>query len=1386
MKKFFTLVASVLMLIGSAQAQQIKGDFEVWEDCYPDGGENKVGQQPVGWTASNVFQIIVGKEFVFPAAGYMGTGAKIMNDFVGMMGIGANAPAFVTLGKMWVFADMMGMLTGDDKSDGGVHGGVEFNYRPDSLVLYYKRKLGTEKPNEPGKVLIYLWKGTFKSKVVSAHDMNEEGTELLDPVYSEIDDQDRAILGRQEVIPADTKGDGILIGSAEYTIDGAVDDWTRLSIPIKYVEGENGKLIPEKMNIVFSGCNYWVRADIGKDNTLWVDDASLIYNAKLSSLKVGDKDIIGFNEDTLNYLLPYNYNDRIIEAKAYGKDAVVTINTIKNGADEIVKTITVTCTAEQTADATKTYVYTLTFKGESVGEITAPGDVDNAYGDIFDLAFTSTNNEVPMTYVISNEEVLKYDAETKKFHAIKAGSTTVTARQDKEGLLSAISAPVSVNIAKAPLTMTLEAWCQRGTNLSFTSNSSTDLTNNGIKFGIDFKYEGLKNEDGKGEFIDILNRVLDGKGIWVSKGTADKKNEVIGAYRPIVLSLSGGSDTLRTYSSTNYEITIVNPGAEIRKKQITVYPYYISDGASHSLRENNVKESFAVGSKIDWKFNYSSFAYNEKDSIMKVLGSDTVTVSCSKDPDTAVAGEEIAVTVNLPETAISTYEFLTYTGLSVEAKKTYSFENMELGTKKYGDERFAVPFVVKKEDGTKVDYSLYPSVYGGPVAIQNDTTVVINGAGDLYLTLEVSGDDDYASSKRQIDLSIAKALLTVQAKDVEVILGQSAPETFKLEYKGLVNKDDSAKVFIKAPSVTLEKNIPADAKAGDIIKLIVEPGESANYDLTAVNGKLRIIIDGINVTETVNKEGLAIIGYYMADPDTVLATGMNPSLSFVESGPYWQFDRYIKKGQEKNLANLVLTFDVVDGYMCVLDGGIYYLINPTTGDQVNIRVKDVPVLVYDTPITEETSTLKTIHVADPGGVLSEDKAPDYTFQVASNGDATVVYTYYVKQGKTDKESLKTLVPTFDCTEDYAWLEAMGGDFTEVGSLFMFYNGDYSKVGTSLKVNFEEYSTREPITKITETLNYAFNNNSDWINVNGKYDNPTDWDSSNPSGQYLGGMYPVTKAVEGDNGYVKLSTLSPGYDKPNALIPNIVSGSLFYGAFKLVMTSPLKSTRFGLPIEGGYVSKVSGKYKYASGETYYNNYTPAEPNKKDNWSVLVALYEVGSYDETLDGTNISDLNNSTNPIIAYGFLLGNESSDWIDFECPVYLMKEGVTIQPDKLYKAAVVFSSSVDGANYNGAVGSELCLDDLIVTYSTEAPAVNPNSIDHNAVQSAIAIYPNPATTVINIVDAEAGSVYNIRNIAGGLVRNGALNEAQINVSDLAEGVYFLEISGQTLKFIKK
>lgn len=69
-------------------------------------------------------------------------------------------------------------------------------------------------------------------------------------------------------------------------------------------------------------------------------------------------------------------------------------------------------------------------------------------------------------------------------------------------------------------------------------------------------------------------------------------------------------------------------------------------------------------------------------------------------------------------------------------------------------------------------------------------------------------------------------------------------------------------------------------------------------------------------------------------------------------------------------------------------------------------------------------------------------------------------------------------------------------------------------------------------------------------------------------------------------------------------------------------------------------------------------------------------------------------------------------------------------------------------------------------------------------------IYPNPAANILNI-DAEGYDSYQITNLLGQIVLTDAMNNhAQINISQLKNGVYFVRLNGDngiyTRKFVKK
>ena len=82
--------------------------------------------------------------------------------------------------------------------------------------------------------------------------------------------------------------------------------------------------------------------------------------------------------------------------------------------------------------------------------------------------------------------------------------------------------------------------------------------------------------------------------------------------------------------------------------------------------------------------------------------------------------------------------------------------------------------------------------------------------------------------------------------------------------------------------------------------------------------------------------------------------------------------------------------------------------------------------------------------------------------------------------------------------------------------------------------------------------------------------------------------------------------------------------------------------------------------------------------------------------------------------------------------------------------------------------------------------------IDADANSNEISIYPNPVSDILNIKlsSATASATFKIINVAGKVVKSGALESSQLNISNLHTGMYILEVNdGQKLlqtKILKK
>ena len=88
-----------------------------------------------------------------------------------------------------------------------------------------------------------------------------------------------------------------------------------------------------------------------------------------------------------------------------------------------------------------------------------------------------------------------------------------------------------------------------------------------------------------------------------------------------------------------------------------------------------------------------------------------------------------------------------------------------------------------------------------------------------------------------------------------------------------------------------------------------------------------------------------------------------------------------------------------------------------------------------------------------------------------------------------------------------------------------------------------------------------------------------------------------------------------------------------------------------------------------------------PNAKDTCSINAYLYEVSSYDETLDGSNI---NTSPSVIMKASLIDGNSTSSYTERTINFTETGNG-TFDPSKKYKLAIVCTPSKDGDQFMGA-----------------------------------------------------------------------------------------------------
>ncbi len=406
MKKYLSLFfASVLLVLHiSAQNYQLpNSSMETFQSSWAG-----VGYDPTDWKGANVRRVVSGitaeKEMVSPDDnGRSGKCVRIHNEKVEALGIGAVAPAWITLGQPW--NDLKGIDQGT--ASAGTDGGMAFTYRPDTLSAWIK---STRVGGEEFNIVFYSWTGT-------AQNNSYKGQNGSCQSYSHTDEESDIRVQTDGNACGTGWGNAVQVGEGAFRSTQNYSSWTQVKIPITYYNNT----VPEKTNVIFSSGKYpHLRESDGVNvgSTLWVDDISLIYSSKLHEIRIikpgetTERPITGVapNIQTYHYSLGLGAtNADIPQINCYRSGRLLgTSECVINYATQLGEPTTITVYAE---DGSSTTTYTVVFAAEMSNNarpagITVNGTSVNGfsgYVNTYDVALPYGTTDCPVLDIVKAE-----------------------------------------------------------------------------------------------------------------------------------------------------------------------------------------------------------------------------------------------------------------------------------------------------------------------------------------------------------------------------------------------------------------------------------------------------------------------------------------------------------------------------------------------------------------------------------------------------------------------------------------------------------------------------------------------------------------------------------------------------------------------------------------------------------------------------------------------------------------------------------------------------------------------------------------------------------------------------------------------------------------------
>ncbi|MBM6992473.1 MAG: PCMD domain-containing protein, partial [Prevotella sp.] len=231
----------------------------------------------------------------------------------------------------------------------------------------------------------------------------------------------------------------------------------------------------------------------------------------------------------------------------------------------------------------------------------------------------------------------------------------------------------------------------------------------------------------------------------------------------------------------------------------------------------------------------------------------------------------------------------------------------------------------------------------------------------------------------------------------------------------------------------------------------------------------------------------------------------------------------------------------------------------------------------------------------------------------------------------------------------------------------------------------------------------------WHNVNLDGTLGNDWANGNPGFRLSMGSatpeeYPSVPLAQGYEGYgIQLTTRSTG---PFGALAGkrLAAGNFFLGTFDVTnaLKDALHATSFGVPFDRAPVT-LTGYYKYQPGPTYQDKDGNAVSGQTDQAAIYAVLYRNHDAEGNTLTLHGDDVKTSAQIVAIADMGTVTPSQEWTAFSLSFnYKSDIDYELLENQGYSLAIVFSSSSEGDKFEGAIGSQLCIDKVRVLCKKE------------------------------------------------------------------------------------